>query len=134
MTNSNVPDLPFIKDVKGPRGIPRTHFWAVKPSGDYLADSRTGREFALAFMATEAAQPEGPTAIGNIVGAIIAAGDKSGVAVGFFQTIVGCSVAEWQPAAIERFRRQYAEIDKEVDQRLAALQQAQSRQPSRSVP
>jgi hypothetical protein len=130
--------LEFIKNVRGPKGRVRTNCWAVKPSGDFLADCRKGREFALAYMAQEcargASETDGAPLIEKIVADIVASRDHSGLVVGFFSTIVGCSSAEWQPSAIERFRRQYEDIDREVDERLAALHRAQTRQPSRARP
>jgi hypothetical protein len=127
--------LPFVKTTPGPRGALRTSFWAVKPSGDRIADARKGRELALAFMQYEgergAVGSEGPSIIGDILRDIIAAGDRSDVALEFFATIVGCSVADWQAASLARFRSHYEKIDRDVDEKLAALRLAQSRQPWR---
>ena len=83
--------LPFVRTTKGPRGALRTSNWAVKPSGDRIADARKGREMALAFMQYEgeraASGAEGPSIIGDIVKDIIAAGDRSDVALEFFTTV-----------------------------------------------
>jgi len=76
---------------------------------------------------------EGPSIIGDILRDVIAAEDRSDVALEFFTTVVGCSVAEWQPAALARFRSHDEKIDRDVDEKLAALRRAQGRQPWRVV-
>jgi hypothetical protein len=117
--------LPFVKATKGPRGAARTNFWAVKASGDYERDCRTGREYALQFMAYQNERlrldPDGAPSAGSIVDDIIASGDRTGIAAGFFQVIIECSRFNWTPSEIARFRRHYEEADREYDEAMSAL-------------
>jgi hypothetical protein len=117
--------LAFVKTTRGPRGAMRTSHWAVKPSGDYEKDYRTGREYALQFMASEnerqRTDPEAAPIIGKIIADVIASGDKSGVTAGFFQTIVEVSRFHWTHGELARVREHYERIDREFDEAMAAV-------------
>ena len=46
-----ISDLPFVADRVPDEVNPKgRHFWSVNPTGDYVADCRTGNRYALAFL------------------------------------------------------------------------------------
>src|SRR5205085_2756332 len=72
-------ELSFVR--KHPKGG-GANFWAVRPSGDYVMDCRRGRELALEYMAFEHAHKDGPpNTLPDIISAMIAAKDRSGLVV-----------------------------------------------------
>ena len=117
--------LAFVKETRGPRGAPRTNHWAVKPTGDREKDCRAGRSLALEYMAHEnerqRTDPGALPLIGAIIADIVTSGDRSGLAAGFFLTLVECSRFNWQPGEVDRFRQHYAQVDREYDEAMAAV-------------
>lgn len=116
--------LPFVKNTPNGRAGKRRNFWAVKSSGDTWKDSRTGREFALAYIAWEGERAkaddyEGGTIIGSIISDIVAARDDSALVIGFFHTLVACSVPAWDPQNIPAYRQHYDTIDSEVERQMS---------------
>ena len=52
---------------------------------------------------------------------ILAAGDRSGVAKGFFLALVECSRFNWAPDEVARFRGHYEQVDRDFDEAMAAV-------------
>lgn len=118
--------LPFVRVVKGPRGVSRTTYWtAHKSSGEREKDCRAGRDLGLTYMAYEHGRqqtdPDAPPIIGSIVDDMIASGDRSGVAKGFVLALVECSRFNWTSDEVSRFRQHYEQADREYDEAMAAV-------------
>jgi hypothetical protein len=102
-----VTELPFVKDGNS---------WSVNPTGDYLADGKTGLEYAFAFMEFEYRKPaflqgSGMPEIGIIVD-MIKAGQDNEIVRNFFQTLVESSLAAWGPDHLPAMRAFYDRRDR----------------------
>ncbi len=90
-TAPRIEDLPFIRDRAPPARFtpssprPRS-FWHVEPTGDYASDLQTGQAYADAAIGFIRATGFRPL-LGWIVRDMIAAGQDSGVEIGFVDRI-----------------------------------------------
>ena len=76
MPSPTITTLPFVQDRDGKRC-----FWAVKPTGDYTADCRTGQDYALRFL-DYSAQSNGGAILQLIVPDMPR--EQSGIEIGFW--------------------------------------------------
>ncbi|MDG4902799.1 MULTISPECIES: hypothetical protein [unclassified Mesorhizobium] len=81
-----IEELPFIgRRKKDESGNLRRHFWRVQPSGNYVADCKTGGSLALLYLAFEEADREGHGILGFIVSDMPR--EFTGIEVGFLQMV-----------------------------------------------
>lgn len=91
--------LPFVRDGENGRS-----WWSVEPSGDYVADCRTGELHGLAFLDALACGGLGPLRLSQILAGMLAAQDRNGIVVGFASALQDALSATVDPAFTAQLR------------------------------